>query len=559
MADQLTGLAQRLVQAELMDEQQALLALQQAEQQQLNLLAYLIHQRQLPPQALAEIAAAEFGTPVCDLHDFDLNQVPKGLVADQLLQRHRVMPLALRDGQLHLALSDPTKLQAVDDIRFHTGLAVSTYVLADDQLERLLKNHLDNSTELLLEPATSETTDANDSDDDLTADHEDAPVVRFISQILHAAIRQGASDLHFEPYQHSYRIRFRIDGILQDIAQPPASLGPKIAARLKILANLDISERRRPQDGRMSLQHQQSETTNFRVSTLPTLFGEKVVLRILDSSLSRLDITALGMTADQQQAFITALQKPQGLILVTGPTGSGKTVSLYSGLSLLNQTDINISTAEDPVEIHLDGINQVSINNRIGVDFATALRAFLRQDPDVIMVGEIRDLETANIAIKAAQTGHLVLSTLHTNSAADTLTRLLNMGVASFNLASCIRMIIAQRLVRKLCEHCKEAVQPSQQQWLDAGFDPALFTGRNLFQARGCDHCHQGYKGRIGLYEVIEFTPQQAQTLLIDHPNKNLSDAFSRAGFGTLRQAGLDRVLTGDTSLDEVYRVTLID
>ena len=555
MTEQLNSLARRLVQAELLTEQEALLALQQAQQQHLSLISHLINLNQIPAQKLAEVAAAEFGLPLCDLNVFDLSQAPRDLIADHLLQTHRVIPLALRDGQLCIAVSDPTKLQAMDDIRFHTGLAVTAYLLADDQLEHLLQNWLDNTTELLVDPTPSNNATQSTG---LSEEKDDAPVVRFINQMLAAAIRQRASDLHFEPYENSYRIRFRIDGVLQDIAQPPLAFGPKLAARLKILSDLDISERRLPQDGRMSLQRPEGNI-DFRVSTLPTLFGEKVVLRILDSSQTQLSIEALGMSFDQQQAFLSALKKPQGMILVTGPTGSGKTVSLYTGLNILNQDGINISTAEDPVEIHLDGINQVSISNRIGLDFTTALRAFLRQDPDVIMVGEIRDLETANIAIKAAQTGHLVLSTLHTNSAADTLTRLLNMGVAPFNLVSSIRMIIAQRLVRRLCEHCKQPAQLSQQNLLDAGFEKRQLTSAHLFQAVGCKHCHDGYKGRIGLYEVVTLTPELAQRLLMDGHLADLNDAFAQAGFSTLRQAGLSMVLAGETSLDEVYRVTLSD
>ncbi|MFG1497687.1 type IV-A pilus assembly ATPase PilB [Saccharospirillum sp. HFRX-1] len=559
MTAPLNSLARRLVQAELLDEQEALLALQQAQQQNLSLISHLINLHQIPAQKLAEVAAAEFGLPLCDLNRFDLSQAPRDLIADHLLQTHRVIPLAQHDGQLSIALSDPTKLQAVEDIRFHTGMAVTAFLLADDQLEQLLQNWLDKTTELLLEPPTADTGTANTAPmGDLNKEKDDAPVVRFINQMLAAAIRQRASDLHFEPYQNSYRIRFRIDGVLQDIAQPPPAFGPKLAARLKILSNLDISERRLPQDGRMSVQ-QQTGSVDFRVSTLPTLFGEKIVLRVLDSSQTRLNIKALGMSADQQQAFLAALKKPQGMILVTGPTGSGKTVSLYTGLSILNRDGINISTAEDPVEIHLDGINQVSVNNRIGLDFATALRAFLRQDPDVVMVGEIRDLETANIAIKAAQTGHLVLSTLHTNSAADTLTRLLNMGVAPFNLISSIRMIIAQRLVRRLCDHCKQPLQLSQQNLLSAGFDKAQLSSAQLFQAVGCEQCHNGYKGRIGLYELVTLTPELAQRLLADSHTADLHDAFAKAGFSTLRQAGLTKVLSGETSLDEVYRVTLSD
>ncbi|PTY39075.1 type IV-A pilus assembly ATPase PilB [Saccharospirillum sp. MSK14-1] len=557
--NQLNGLAHRLVQAHLLDEPQALAALEQARQTQLSLMSYLLKKQQVPAQQLAEIAAEEFGLPLCNLAEFDLDQAPFELISAPLLEKHTVFPLALRDEQLCLAIADPTDFQALEEVRFHTGLPVRAFVMAGDRLEKMLQRSLNKTTDVLLEDTQTQETDFNQTDHRGFENKDDAPVVRFIHQMLTAAITQGASDLHFEPYQNDYRIRFRIDGVLQDIAHPPSAFGPKLAARLKILSNLDISERRLPQDGRISLTTQASGTTDFRISTLPTLFGEKVVLRILDSSKTRLNIETLGMTENQQHSFLSALKKPQGMILVTGPTGSGKTVSLYTGLNILNQQSINISTAEDPIEIHLDGINQVNVNTKLGLDFASTLRALLRQDPDVIMVGEIRDLETANIAIKASQTGHLVLSTLHTNSAADTFTRLLNIGVAPFNLVSSIRMIIAQRLVRKLCDHCKKPASLDSQHLLDAGIDDHQFSSDQLFRAVGCDHCNGGYKGRTGIYEVVNFSAELAQHLLSINHTTDIDRTFAKAGFRTLRQAGLSKALAGETSLEEVYRVTLND
>lgn len=559
MMNTTSGLAHRLIQAQLLSAAELQQLTQRAQQKNLSLMTLLIDERRLPPRPLAELAAAEFGLPFYDLTTLDLSQAPTHLISDPLMQRLRLLPLQRRGDVLCVGLADPTQLAALDEIRFHTGLTIEAWLIAQDQLERTLQQWLDQASEVLHDSDDNQAALATNpaASIELSGDSDDAPVIRFINQMLTTAIRHAASDLHFEPYQHHYRIRFRIDGVLQDMAQPPLSYGPKLAARLKILANLDISERRLPQDGRLSLRLNANAVTDFRISTLPTLFGEKVVLRLLDASTERLNIDALGLEADQQQRLLRALEKPQGMMLVTGPTGSGKTVTLYAALSRLNRAGINVSSAEDPVEIQLDGINQVGINPRIGFDFATALRAFLRQDPDVIMVGEIRDLETANMAIRAAQTGHLVLSTLHTNSAAATLTRLLNMGVSAFNLIASIQLIIAQRLVRRLCDHCKCDAELSLSEWQLAGFAAAQFGRATVFKAVGCEHCHQGYKGRVGLFEVVELTTDLAQSLLTNSRTDALNNAFAKAGFEGLRQAGLAKVLAGLTSLEEVHRITL--
>lgn len=559
------GLIHRLLRAGLLPADQAPSLAEQAYQEGRGVIACILEHKQVPAQSLAQQIALEFDIPLHDLDHFDLSTAPKGLISEALLRAHRVLPLGMRDRSLLLGVSDPTKLTAIDEIRFHTGLSIEPVLLADDQLERALEKWLDRASSLFAGMDDQRATQNTSSHQPLTDENasgdsqDDAPVVRFINKMLASAIRQGASDLHFEPYEYHYRIRFRIDGVLQDIAQPPVSFGPKLSARLKILSNLDISERRLPQDGRMQWPTDDANVVDFRVSTLPTLFGEKIVLRLLDSADTHLDFNTLGLSHEQQATFQKALAKPQGLILVTGPTGSGKTVSLYTGLKQLNAEGINISTAEDPVEIHLDGINQVSINSRIGLDFATALRAFLRQDPDVIMVGEIRDLETANIAIKAAQTGHLVLSTLHTNSAADALTRLLNMGVAAFNLVSTLQLIVAQRLVRRLCNHCKKPLTLSVQQQQTLGLNDAPKQAVQVFQAVGCNQCHQGYKGRLGLYEVVSFDAALAQYLATGADASQLQQAFTKAGIRSLRQIGFARVLEGLTSLEEVHRVTIDD
>ncbi|WP_037337187.1 type IV-A pilus assembly ATPase PilB [Saccharospirillum impatiens] len=564
MAVSLGGLAKRLVREDLINEDEALTATQEALKEKKTVVAYMVEHDLVAASTLAQLAADEFGTPIFDLDAFDLELAPKELVSSSLLQSHHILPLVKRGNRLFIGLSDPTNLLAIDEIKFHTGLSVEAVLVEEDKLTVSLEKLLDDSSDAFGAMDDEEGLDDLDIVDTKKAEDEssvvdgadDAPVVRFINQMLLSAIKKGASDLHFEPYEKSYRVRFRIDGILQVASKPPIGLGPKMSARLKIMSNLDISERRVPQDGRIKLKISKTKSIDFRVNTLPTLFGEKIVLRILDSAAAKMGIDALGYEDDQKDLYMTALQKPQGMILVTGPTGSGKTVSLYTGLNILNQEGTNISTAEDPVEINLDGINQVNVNNRVGLDFAVALRSFLRQDPDIIMVGEIRDLETASIGIKAAQTGHMVMSTLHTNSAAETLTRMLNMGVPSFNLATTINLIIAQRLARRLCSNCKQPADIPQDVLRKEGFTTELMNTATIYKPVGCSNCNKGYKGRVGIYEVVRITPTISKIIMEEGNSIELSKAFADEGFNSLRKSGLVKVAKGVTSLEEVNRIT---
>ncbi len=493
----------------------------------------------------------------------DRDGISKTLISEKLLRLHHALPLWRRGNKLFIGLSDPTNHQAVTDIQFSTGLNTEAILVEDDKLTDAIDRFFDNGVTGLEEigdidlDGLDTQTDSDSTDDPIAGqDSDDAPVVRFVNKMLLDAIRGGSSDLHFEPYEKNYRVRFRTDGILREIAKPPINLAGRISARLKVMANLDISERRKPQDGRIKMRISKTRSIDFRVNTLPTLWGEKVVMRILDPSSAQLGIDALGYEADQKELYLAALRQPQGMILVTGPTGSGKTVSLYTGINILNTTDINISTAEDPVEINMEGINQVNVNPRQGLDFAQALRSFLRQDPDVIMVGEIRDLETAEIAIKASQTGHLVLSTLHTNSAAETLTRLQNMGIASFNIATSVSLIIAQRLARKLCPHCKKSSSIPREAQIQEGFDIAKIGSFTIFEPVGCDQCNAGYRGRVGIYEVVKNT-KDLQRLIMESGNAiEISSQMRKDGFDDLRTSGLAKVMQGVTSLAEVNRVT---
>ena len=563
MAVSLGGLAKRLVREDLINEEEALSATQEALKDKKSIVSYLIEHDMVSANQLAQLASDEFGTPIFDLTAFDVEAAPKDLVSNNLLQAHRILPLVRRGNRLFIGVSDPTNLLAIDEIKFHTGLSVEAVLVEEDKLNQALEILLDDSADAFGDLGDDDGLDnldvvetKKDDDANIADGADDAPVVRFINQMLLSAIKKGASDLHFEPYEKSYRVRFRVDGVLQGIAKPPIGLGPKMAARLKIMSNLDISERRIPQDGRIKLKISKTKSIDFRVNTLPTLFGEKIVLRILDSAAAKMGIDALGYEDDQKKLYMHALSKPQGMILVTGPTGSGKTVSLYTGLNILNQEGTNISTAEDPVEINLDGINQVNVNNKVGLDFAVALRSFLRQDPDIIMVGEIRDLETASIAIKAAQTGHMVLSTLHTNSAAETLTRMLNMGVPSFNLATTVNLIIAQRLARRLCSHCKQPAELPRDVLIKEGFSEELLGDATVYKPVGCGSCTKGYKGRVGIYEVVRITPTISRIIMEEGNSIDLSKAFAEEGFKSLRKSGLVKVARGITSLEEVNRVT---
>ncbi|MBX5906751.1 type IV-A pilus assembly ATPase PilB [Pseudomonas aeruginosa] len=558
----LSGLAKQLVLNELLDEKTARQAQVQAARNKQSLVSHLVQAKLVQSRALVEVAAEQFGIAYCDLNSLDRESIPKDVISERLVRQHRVLPLWKRGNKLFIGLSDPTNHQAVTDIQFSTGLTTEALLVEDDKLgvaiEKLYEGAMDALGDLGdidldgVDVGKAESASPEDSGDDA----EDAPVVRFVNKMLLDAIRGGSSDLHFEPYEKTYRVRFRTDGMLHEVAKPPIQLASRISARLKVMAGLDISERRKPQDGRIKMRVSKTKSIDFRVNTLPTLWGEKIVMRILDSSSAQMGIDALGYEEDQKELYLAALKQPQGMILVTGPTGSGKTVSLYTGLNILNTTDINISTAEDPVEINLEGINQVNVNPRQGMDFSQALRAFLRQDPDVIMVGEIRDLETAEIAIKEAQTGHMVMSTLHTNSAAETLTRLLNMGVPAFNLATSVNLIIAQRLARKLCSHCKKEHDVPKETLLHEGFPEELIGTFKLYSPVGCENCKGGYKGRVGIYEVVKNTPALQRIIMEEGNSIEIAEQARKEGFNDLRTSGLLKAMQGITSLEEVNRVT---
>ena len=561
----LSGLARRIVQEELLDAQTAGKASKQASQDKIPFITYLVQNKLAKARDLAMVCAEEFGYPYLDLTALDRDSQPDvNLVSEKLIRQHGVLPLYKRGSRLFLALSDPTNQQALSDIQFNTGLMTDAVIVEDDKLRNTIDKYLDSAGsgfddmgDADLDGLEVEAVVDDGKQADSGNDAEDAPIVRFVNKMLLDAIKKGSSDLHFEPYEKMYRIRFRTDGVLHEAAKPPVQLGVKLAARLKVMSSMDLAERRKPQDGRIKLKISKNKSIDFRVNTLPTLWGEKVVLRILDSDSAKMGIDALGYEDDQKQMYMDALEKPQGMILVTGPTGSGKTVSLYTGLNILNTMERNISTAEDPVEINLEGINQVNVNPKQGMDFAQALRAFLRQDPDIIMVGEIRDLETAEIAIKAAQTGHMVMSTLHTNSAAETLTRMRNMGVASFNIATSVNLIIAQRLARRLCSHCKQQMDVPVETLREEGFtEQQIASGLTIYGPVGCENCQDGYKGRVGIYEVMKITPAIQRIIMEDGNSIQISDVAKSEGFRDLRQSALMKAEQGVTSLAEVNRVT---
>ncbi|MDY6842215.1 MAG: type IV-A pilus assembly ATPase PilB, partial [Pseudomonadota bacterium] len=561
----LTGLARRFVEDGLLDEATAKEAFLHASQNRIPLITYLTQNDLANSAKLAFSAAMEFGMSVLDLDAFLPEMLPEKAVDEKLIRKHNALPLYKRGNRLFIAVSDPTNIQALDEIKFNTGLSTDAILVDDAKLRVAIEKYLESQDTTMgdLEDADLEgvETEGGDRDEDKDAvsasDVDDAPIVKYVNKMLLDAIRGGASDIHFEPYEKVYRVRYRTDGILKEVSRPSIKLAPKISARVKIMAQLDISERRVPQDGRIKMKLSRTKAIDFRVNTLPTLWGEKIVLRILDPSQAKLGIDVLGYEEDQKQMYMDALEQPQGMILVTGPTGSGKTVSLYTGLNILNTAERNISTAEDPAEINLEGINQVNVNNKVGLGFAEALRAFLRQDPDVIMVGEIRDLETAEIAIKAAQTGHLVLSTLHTNSAAETLTRMMNMGVPAFNIATSVSLIIAQRLGRRLCNNCKQPADVPKDVLLKEGFtQEQIDTGFTLYRPKGCDKCNGGYKGRVGIYEVVKITDELANMIMEEASSIRIAKQAQAEGFRTLRESALLKVIQGVTSLEEANRVT---
>lgn len=557
----LTGFVRRLVEQGHLSEQKAISALEQANKQKEDIVHYLVNQTNFSSLTIAKAISQEFGEPLFDLNAFDKSLLPKEIVDEKHIRNYRMVPLLQRGNNLVLAVSNPTNLQAIETVRLNSKLNPELIIVEHNKLEALIQESYaeDNSFDFGDEEfdiSFDEEVPIDTKDDD--DPENEAPIVKYVNKLLVDAIRSGASDLHFEPYEKTYRVRYRIDGILKQIATPPIQLANRLSSRLKVMSQMDISEKRIPQDGRIKLKLSKNKAIDFRVNSLPTLFGEKIVLRILDPSSAMLGIDALGYDPEQKALFLEALHKPQGMVLITGPTGSGKTVSLYTGLNILNTEDANISTAEDPIEINLEGINQVNVNAKVGLNFATALRSFLRQDPDIIMVGEIRDLETAEISIKAAQTGHMVLSTLHTNSAPETLTRLRNMGVPSFNIATSVSLVIAQRLMRRLCSHCKTSIQIPEKSLMEMGFtkEDLHQTDFKIYQAVGCSECRDGYKGRVGVYEVMKVTSEIARLIMEDANSIQIADASQALGFNNLRRSGLIKVMQGLTTLQEVNRVT---
>jgi type IV pilus assembly protein PilB len=564
----LGGLPQRLVQDGMVDESGMHAALQAAIDRKTSFVTQLVLGGTVKARDIAIAASTEYGVPLFDLNALSLDLEAVRAVSDKLLAKHRVLPLFKRGKRLFLGVSDPTNLHAIDEIKFQCGLGVEAIVVEDDKLQKLLDKAIEQVDTAMPnlsdeEGVDLESLEVSGGDDESGGevardDVEDAPIVRFVNKVLLDAIRRGASDIHFEPYEKIFRVRLRMDGVLREVAQPPVQLTGKIAARLKVMSRLDIAERRVPQDGRMKMRLSKTRAIDFRVSSCPTLYGEKIVLRILDPSQAMLGIDALGYEGFQKDLYMKHLAKPQGMILVTGPTGSGKTVSLYTGLNILNREDTNISTAEDPAEINLPGVNQVNVNNKVGLTFASALRAFLRQDPDVVMVGEIRDLETAEIAIKAAQTGHLVLSTLHTNDAPQTLTRLVDMGVKPYAIATSVSLVIAQRLARRLCAQCKTPLDVPAEALRKEGFQDAdIVHGIRIYGPKGCSSCTDGYKGRVGIYQVMEVTEELQRIIMAGGNALDIAVQAAKEGVWDLRRSGLEKVRNGLTSLEEVNSVTI--
>ncbi|MDT8425521.1 MAG: type IV-A pilus assembly ATPase PilB [Methyloprofundus sp.] len=560
---QFSGLLKCIVQEGLLTEADAQTHSAEAKKSKTPLISYLVNNKHISAKVIATHAATEFGLPFFDLSAVDKSILPSGLVSEKLIRKHHALPLFKRGNRLFIALSDPTNFQALDDIKFHTRLNTETILVEEDKLAAAIDSFLDaadtSMTDLLdsdLDNIELTGGDEQSKDDTANSDIDDAPIVRFVNKILLDAIKKGASDIHLEPYEKTFRIRFRSDGMLSEIASPPSNIAHRIVSRIKVMSKMDIAERRVPQDGRIKMTLSRNKSIDFRVNTCPTLFGEKVVLRILDPTSAQLGIEKLGFEPVQQKLFLDAIQKPYGMILVTGPTGSGKTVSLYTGLNILNTVERNISTAEDPVEITVEGINQVNMNVKAGLTFASALRAFLRQDPDIIMVGEIRDLETAEIAVKAAQTGHMVLSTLHTNDAPQTLNRLLQMGIPAFNIVSSVLLIMAQRLARRLCEYCKTDSEYPEKILLGAGFQKEELGTFTVFKAVGCEKCNDGYKGRVGIYQVMPITEAMRARILEGCNAMQLGEQAKADGVNDLRRSGLIKIKQGITSLEEIDRVT---
>ena len=560
------GLIKSLINKGFIDETDTPELISQAKKEKISVLSYILSRQLVDNCSVAMIAVEEFGLPFLDLDVIDIQQLPLSELTDSLIREHQVLPLFKRNNTLFIALSDPTNSHTLNQIKFHTRQQTEIIIVEDNKLNTTIQLCLD-AQETTIADILDENISIIEEEEPLptpqnqienSSEIDDAPIVRFVKQIMVDAIKKGASDIHVEPYEHFFRIRFRADGILQEIATPPSTMANRMISRIKVMAKMDIAVRRIPQDGRIKIKLSKDKFIDFRVNTCPTLYGEKVVLRILDPSSTTLGIEALGFESNQMKSFMNAINQPYGLILITGPTGSGKTVTLYTALNILNSPQLNISTAEDPVEITLPGINQVTMNTKAGVNFSTTLRAFLRQDPDVIMVGEIRDQETAEIAVKAAQTGHLVLSTLHTNDAPQTLNRLIQMGIPPYNIISSIQLIVAQRLVRKLCNHCKqkEKEKPPNKILLDAGFNQESLKNLTLFTPQGCEHCHNGYLGRTGIYQVMPISDAMQQLILTNCDSNQLETQCQSENILNLRQSALKKVSAGITSLEEINRIT---
>jgi type IV pilus assembly protein PilB len=557
-----SGALRRLVQDGVIDMEVAAEANETSRKQKIPLFTYLIDNNLVDPGKLCEAASKEYGVPIFDVKALDFAATPKDLVSESLIEKHHVLPLFTRSKKIFIGISDPTNVRALEEVRFNTNHTVEPILVRQDHLGDAIEEALKESSSVLddlgdeglenLEYDEEDPNEGNDTVDDVA----DSPAVKLVNKVLLDAIKRGASDIHFEPYEKSYRVRYRIDGMLKTVVKPPKNMTNKIASRLKVMSKLDIAEKRVPQDGRVKLNLSKTKAIDFRLSTCPTLFGEKIVMRVLDASAAKMGIDKLGYEDEQKQLFMDAIVKPYGMVLVTGPTGSGKTVSLYTALNILNTEGRNISTVEDPVEIRVNGINQVQQNAKQGMTFSAALRSFLRQDPDVIMVGEIRDLETAEIAVKAAQTGHMVLSTLHTNNAPETVSRMVNMGVAPFNIVSAVSLIIAQRLARRLCE-CKKPTELSKDVLLEAGFTEEDIEEGTIFDPVGCSKCNEGYKGRVGIYEVMPITENIKRIILNGGNSLEIADQATKDGIANLRKSALLKVKNGITGLVEANRVTV--
>ena len=562
----LTGLARTLVASGLLNGDAARQAVLQSAKEKVALVPFLIGHKLASGRDVASAASAGFGVPLLDLEAFDPDPEITKKVADNLIKKNHAIPLFKRDNRLFIGVSDPTNLQGLDEIKFHTGLNTEAVLVEDDKLTQAIERALEASDNKLTELGGDDDlgnldhVEVSDErpDEREDSDIDDAPVVRFVNKVLLDAIRKGASDLHFEPYEKIYRVRLRIDGDLGELAKPPVALANKIATRIKVMSRLNVAERRVPQDGRIRLRLSKSKAIDFRVSTCPTLYGEKVVMRLLDSDAARLNIDALGYEDFQKKLFLKNLSKPYGMFLVTGPTGSGKTVSLYAGINMLNTGDVNISTVEDPVEINIPGVNQVQVDEKSGMTFPKALKAFLRQDPDIILVGEIRDIETGSIAVKAAQTGHMVMSTLHTNDAPQTITRMFDMGIPAFAIATTINIIIAQRLARRLCVHCRVAVDIPKDSLLAEGFtETDVARAFKVYRAVGCEQCNGGYKGRTGIYQVMPVSDAMKRLIMEGANAIALADQSRKEGIPDIRRSGLRKVQDGVTSLEEINTVTM--